>query len=174
LFNFFNSIKICKIKTNDNSILEGTSVESTVLYYIKKDNKYLMLFRNKKENDLNEGKYMGIGGHIENDETPTDAVIREVKEETGLDLLSVKERGYILFINDDYQEEMYVFTSDSFKGELIECNEGELFWIDIDKVYDLPAWEGDKVFLDKLLKDEKYFNLELIYSKDKLIKVIEK
>ena len=65
-----------------------------------------MLFRNKKENDLNEGKYMGIGGHIENDETPTDAVIREVKEETGLDLLSVKERGYILFINDDYKEEI--------------------------------------------------------------------
>lgn len=149
-------------------------MEKTVLCYIKKDNKYLMLYRNKKENDLNEGKYMGIGGHIEENETPKDAIIREVKEETGLTLLSLKERGHILFINDDYQEEMYVFTSSEFVGELIECNEGDLSWVDIDKVYDLPAWEGDKVFLAKLIKDEEYFNLELIYSKDKLIKVIEK
>ena len=144
-------------------------MKSTVLCYIEKDNKYLMLYRNKKNNDLNEGKWLGIGGHIEKGESIEQALLREVKEETGLTLLSYKKRGYIKFVNDDYEEEMYLFTGSSFEGSLIDCVEGELHWIDKDKIFELSLWEGDIYFLKPLINGEEYFSIDLIYSKDKLI-----
>ena len=87
-------------------------IDETVLCYIEKDQDYLMIYRNKKENDMSEGKWMGVGGHIEKGETPDEALIREVKEETNLTLLSYEMRGIIYFQNDDYEEVMYLYTSD--------------------------------------------------------------
>ncbi len=145
-------------------------MDKTVLCYIEKDNCYLMLYRNKKANDLNEGKYIGIGGHIEKNETIEQALLREVKEETNLTLLSYELRGILTFINDDYSEIMYLFTSDKFEGELKECNEGTLSWKPIDKITLLPIWEGDKEFLSLLENKEKYFELTLTYSCNKLVK----
>ncbi len=144
-------------------------MDKTVLTYIEKDNKYLMLYRNKKENDLNEGKWIGIGGHIEKGETPDMAMIREVKEETGLDVISYKYRGLVHFASDDYQEVMYLYTVDSFKGELIECDEGTLEFIPKDNILSLNMWEGDKYFLNLIKEDVSDFEIELFYSKDKLI-----
>ena len=144
-------------------------MDKTVLTYIEKDNKYLMLYRNKKENDLNEGKWIGIGGHIEKDETPDEAMIREVKEETGLDVISYKYRGIVHFASDDYQEVMYLYTVDSFEGELIECDEGTLEFIPKDNILSLNMWEGDKYFLNLIKEDVSDFEIELFYSKDKLI-----
>ena len=143
------------------------------MIYLEKDNQYLMLYRNKKKKDINKNKYIGVGGHVEKGETPDEAVVREVKEETGLDLLSFVRRGLVYFVLNGYEEEMYIYTSLDFKGELIECNEGELSWIDKDNVMSLPIWEGDKYFLKHLLEDEKYFEMRLIYENDKLIEVIE-
>ena len=143
-------------------------MDKTVLTYIEKDNKYLMLYRNKKENDLNEGKWIGIGGHIEKDETPDMAMIREVKEETGLDVISYKYRGLVHFASDDYQEVMYLYTVDSFKGELIECDEGTLEFIPKDNIISLNMWEGDKYFLNLIKEDVSDFEIELFYTKDKL------
>ena len=148
-------------------------MDKTVMIYLEKDNQYLMLYRNKKKKDINKNKYIGVGGHVEKGETPDEAVVREVKEETGLDLLSFVRRGLVYFVLNGYEEEMYIYTSLDFKGELIECNEGELSWIDKDKVMSLPIWEGDKYFLKHLLEDEQYFVMRLIYEDDKLIKVIE-
>lgn len=147
-------------------------MDKTVLIYLIKDNCYLMLYRNKKKNDLNEGKYIGIGGHIEKGETKEQALIREVKEETGLLLNSFVYRGEIIFINDKYKEIMYLYTSDDFVGELKECNEGSLSWIPIENVIDLPLWEGDKVFLDLLKNNESDFALTLVYHQDTLVKCI--
>ena len=143
-------------------------MDKTVLCYIEQDNKYLLIYRNKKKNDLNEGKYLGIGGHIEPGESKEEAVVREVKEETGLTLLSFKYRGLVHFKDDDYQENMYLFTSHEFEGTLKECDEGELHWIDKDKVLDLPCWEGDKYFLSELIKDNPPFEMSLIYKNKKL------
>lgn len=143
----------------------------TVLCYIEDKHRYLMLFRNKKKEDINKGKYIGIGGHLEPDESKDSALLREVKEETGLTLLSYQYRGKILFVNDDFQEIMYLYTADKFEGELISCNEGELKWIDIDEVLKVPHWEGDEYFLKKLLENSPYFEMSLIYSKDQLIEV---
>ena len=127
-------------------------MKKTTLIYIEKDDKYLMLHRNKKVNDINKDKWIGVGGHVEENETIDECVVREVKEETNLDLISFKLRGEVLFILNGYEELMYVYTSNEFKGVLKECNEGTLEWIDKNKVLDLPIWEGDKLIFEGLEK----------------------
>lgn len=131
-----------------------------------------MLHRTKKPNDINEGKWIGVGGHVESDESPEECLIREVKEETGLTLTSYKFRGLVTFVNSECESElMCVFTADGFTGELITCNEGELRWVDKTQVPNLPTWEGDRVFLDLLLSgDERFFSIKLQYEGDRLIK----
>lgn len=148
-------------------------MDETVLCYLEKDNSFLMLYRNKRKNDLNQGKWIGIGGHLEKGETKEQALVREIKEETGLDLHSFCYRGELLFVNDDYEEIMYLFTSKDFSGELIQCDEGELSWINKDKVMDLNLWEGDRKFLPLLIDTDKFIRMKLIYSKDQLVKVID-
>ena len=95
----------------------------------------------------------------------------EVKEETGLTLLSYKFRGLVTFISSECEPElMCVFTADEYAGELIECNEGDLSWVDKAIVPTLPTWEGDKVFLELLLSgDERFFSVKLQYEGEKLI-----
>ena len=89
-----------------------------------------MLHRVKKHNDINEGKWIGVGGHAEDQESPEECLLREVKEETGLTLTSYKLRGLVTFICDKCEPElMCVFTANEYIGELTECNEGELYWM---------------------------------------------
>ena len=147
----------------------------TTLCYIIKDDKYLMLHRTKKENDINAGKYIGVGGHVENGESPTECIKREVLEETGLTLNSVKTRGYITFVLGKETEHTMLFTSDDFDGELKDdCSEGELTWVDIDKVLTLNLWEGDAVFLKILNERNDFFSVKLVYdADDNLISAVE-
>lgn len=65
---------------------------------------------------------------------------------------------------------MYVFTSNDFTGDIIECNEGELQWIDKNKISELNTWEGDKIFVEKIQKDNIFFTVKFNYNGDKLIK----
>ena len=142
----------------------------TVLAYIEQNNQYLLLFRNKKEIDVNKGKWIGVGGHIEKDETPEDALIREIKEETNLDVLSYSKKGIVYFVYKNITEKMHLYVVDKCSGELGECDEGELKFFPKDKLENLPMWEGDKIFLKYLKENEPYFELELVYdSNDKLI-----
>ena len=142
----------------------------TTLCYIEKDNKYLMLYRNKKKNDLNEGKWICVGGKFEEKESPDECLLREVKEETGLNLLKYKLRCLVTFVSDKWEtEHMYVYTASNFTGELKECNEGELKWIDKDKMLDLPTWEGDKLFLDRIKQNEVFFTMKVEYRGNKLV-----
>lgn len=130
-----------------------------------------MLHRVKRENDLNEGKWLGLGGHIEENETPYQAVVREVMEEANLKLFNCIERGIVNFYyNDNYGEKIYVFTSNDFNGILSECDEGILKWIDITEIKYLNLWEGDRVFLDILFNSDDYFEIDLYYENDKLIR----
>lgn len=143
---------------------------NTTLCYIEKEHQYLMLHRIKKENDLNEGKWIGVGGKFEKNETPEECLLREVKEETNLTLTSYRLRGVVTFISDKWPTEyMYLFTADGFEGEMGSCNEGELHWVDKDKILDLNIWEGDKIFLEKLLKDDDFFTLKVEYVGDELV-----
>jgi 8-oxo-dGTP diphosphatase len=143
----------------------------TTLCYIENNNQYLMLHRTKKPNDINEGKWIGVGGHVERDESPEECLVREVREETGLTLTAYKFRGLVTFVNNKCESElMCVFTADGYTGELITCNEGELRWVDKTQVPNLPTWEGDRVFLDLLLSnEERFFSIKLQYEGDQLV-----
>ena len=140
----------------------------TVLAYIQRNNQYLLLYRNKKKNDINEGKWIGVGGHVEKGETPEDALIREIKEETNLEVLEYSKRGIVYFINNNISEVMHLYVVNKVKGSIGECDEGELRYVDIDKMDQLPMWEGDKIFLQYLIENRPYFELELIYDGDEL------
>ena len=132
---------------------------------MEKDNKYLMLLRNKKKIDINKNKWIGVGGKFEADESPEECLLREVKEETGLTLTEYKMRGIITFISDEWETEyMYLYTAGKFEGNIMECDEGELKWIPKDELFDLNLWEGDKVFLKMLIENSPFFSMKLVYT----------
>ena len=155
--------------------LKGVAfMKCTTLCYLIQDNKLLMLQRIKKKEDVNKGKWIGVGGKFEKNESPDECAVREIYEETGLSVHELKPRGIVTFCyNNDDPEYMHLFTSESFSGELNEnCNEGVLKWVEKEKVYDLNLWEGDRIFLDLLLKDEPYFLLKLMYHNDELLEAV--
>lgn len=145
----------------------------TTLCYIECQDKYLMLHRTTKANDENHNKWIGVGGHFENSESPEECLLREVKEETGLTLTSYKFRGIVTFVFDNKPAEyMCLYTADGFTGTLTECNEGELAWINKSKILELELWEGDKIFLKQLLSgndDAPFFSLKLVYNADEVL-----
>ena len=144
-------------------------MEMTTLCYIEKDGKCLLIHRNKRESDGNFGKWLGIGGHVEPGETPLACILRECREETGLTLIDPRYRGIVHFRSDIYpDEDMHLFTADRFEGTLTDCDEGDLAWIDKDRLLKLTLWEGDKVFLRLLDTRGDFFDLTLQYRGEAL------
>ena len=142
---------------------------NSTLCYLEKDEKYLMLLRNKKKNDPNSNKYIGVGGKLEEKESPIDCAKREITEETGLIAQALDYRAVITFVSDKYPtEQMHLFTCKDFTGIQKQCDEGDLFWIDKAEVLKLPLWEGDKVFLKLMEEKSDFFSLKLVYLGDSL------
>ena len=136
----------------------------TTLCYIEKDGCWLMLHRIKKAQDENHGKWIGIGGHLEENESPEECVLREAKEETGLTLTGLRLRGIITFILPDWGNELtFLYTAQTEESALSECPEGVLRWVPIEQVDSLPLWEGDRVFLPLLRARQDCFSIKLIY-----------
>ena len=145
----------------------------TTLCYIEKENKYLMLHRTSKKKDGNKDKWIGVGGHFEKGESPEDCLLREVKEETGLELTSYQFRGIVTFISDEWPDEyMCLYTADRYTGDIRNCDEGELVWVEKEKIMDLNIWEGDKIFLKLLMENQPFFSLKLEYKGDKLVNTV--
>lgn len=139
------------------------------IIYIEKDNRYLMLHRTRKEKDVNKDKWIGVGGKFEEGETPEECARREAMEETGLTLDNLFYRGIVTFVSDEASaEQMHLFKSTAFSGEIRECDEGELDWIEKERLLSLPIWEGDKIFLRLLDKDIPFFSLKLQYEGSRL------
>ena len=146
---------------------------NSTLCYLEKDGKYLMLHRIKKTNDCNRDKWIGIGGKFLDKESPEDCIRRETREETGLEMQDLQYRGIVTFVSDEWETEwMHLFLCQSFSGELLECDEGELEWIEKEKLKSLNLWEGDLIFLDLLENDLPFFSLKLNYEKEKLCEAI--
>ena len=141
----------------------------TTLCYIERRGKYLMMHRTKKEVDINRDKWVGIGGHFEEDESPEECLLREVQEETGIVLENYSLRGIVTFISDKWQTEyMFLYTA-FYDGEPTkDCDEGTLEWVGKSEVYALPIWEGDKIFFRLLEERKEFFSLKLRYSGEEL------
>lgn len=146
---------------------------NTTLCHIEKDGAYLMLHRVKKENDLNRDKWVGIGGKFEDKESPEDCNAREVLEETGLTINTARYCGIVTFISDKWETEyMHIFHSDDFSGEVKDCDEGVLEWVEKEKLYFMPIWEGDKIFLRLIEQNIPFFSLKLEYTGDTLVNAV--
>ena len=146
-------------------------MKQTTLCYMERGDQYLMLHRVKKANDASHGKWIGVGGKCEADESPDECMLREVREETGLSISRWQYRGIVTFVSDIWPcEYMHLFTASDWSGEETACSEGELAWIDKCRLFDLTLWEGDKIFL-RLLMDpaQPFFSLKLVYRGDDLV-----
>ena len=148
-------------------------MKNTSLCYLEQDGKYLMLHRVKKAVDENRDKWIGIGGKFEEGESPEDCALREVREETGLTMRSWSYRGIVTFVSDEWGTEyMHLFHSTDFAGELKDCDEGVLEWVDKKRLLTLPIWEGDRIFLRLLDTDVPFFSLKLCYTGDRLTRAV--
>ena len=169
---------------------------NTTLCYLEKGDQYLMLHRIRKANDVNEGKWVGVGGKCEEGESPEECLLREVREETGLLLTEYRYRGLVTFVSDRWSGEyMHLFTASSWSApdrraeserqsapdslppsdgqsapdNLPDCREGVLEWISKRDLLSLPMWEGDAIFLRLLEENAPFFSLKLQYKGERLI-----
>lgn len=145
----------------------------TTLCYIENNGEYLMLHRNKKEKDINKGKWIGIGGHFNLNESPEECLFREVMEETEIELESWRLRGVITFKTESMDcEYMYLYTAACSEKKLIDCDEGELKWIKKEDIPKLNMWSGDYIFFDLIKKDLPFFSLKITYNGDELVEAV--
>ena len=146
-------------------------VNATLIYLENEAGEYLMLHRVKKKNDINHDKWIGVGGGFEYGESPEECALRETREETGLTLTDCRFRGIVTF-DCEGQETLYMhlFTASGWTGELTDCDEGELEWVPKENVYDLPIWEGDKIFFRLLEQERPFFSLKLSYDRGDVLR----
>ena len=157
-------------------------MKKATLCYIRREGaagpEYLMLYRNKKIDDPNEGKWIGVGGKFEPGETPDECMLREVREETGLKLADYHFCGVIHFVSDTWEDEdMYLYRAEAREDEaersaankMPACEEGELRWVPEDQLMDLPMWEGDRLFLKPLMEGADTITMTLRYEGDDLV-----
>ena len=144
-------------------------MKQTSLCYLERDRQYLMLHRTTKTNDENHDKWIGVGGKFEDGESPEECMLREVREEAGFAVTQWRYRGIVTFVSDIYGTEyMHLFTCTEWTGEAKPCDEGVLEWVDKERIPELNIWEGDKIFLDLLRRNEPLFSLKLTYCGDRL------
>ena len=145
-------------------------MKNTTLCYLLQGDSVLLLHRVKKENDLNHDKWIGIGGKFEENESPEECLVREAWEETGLTLTGYQYRGIVTFVSDRWEGEyMHLYTATEWTGTIKECDEGILEWVSLEKMKELPQWEGDRIFLRLLEEGAPFFSLKLCYEGDCLV-----
>ena len=151
----------------------------TTLCYIEYEDSYLMMHRIRKKQDMNQDKWIGIGGHFEKGESPEDCLKRETLEETGLQLQKVCFRGIVTFVSDQWDTEyMCLYTAEFPENaayapdHLPDCPEGVLEWVPRSQINQLPLWEGDRIFFKLLEEEEPFFSLKLRYEGELLAEAV--
>lgn len=146
-------------------------VKLATICYIDNGKEWLMLHRNKKPNDVHAGKWIGVGGKLEAGETPEQCAIREIREETGLDVKKLELKGIITFpeFTPDNDWYTYVFKVTDFEGKVSGCQEGTLEWVPYEEILTKPTWEGDYVFMNWLLEEQPFFSAKFRYEDNRLV-----
>lgn len=148
-------------------------MKETTLCYLRRGDEYLMLHRIRKKNDENHDKWIGIGGKLEAGESPEECLLREAREETGLVLTDYRYRGIITFYAGDWGETMHLFTATDWTGIQTDCDEGVLEWISREKLFALPMWSGDRIFLNMIRNENTpFFRLKLVYDGETLTQAV--
>jgi 8-oxo-dGTP diphosphatase len=129
-----------------------TPILATLGYVLSPDGRrVLLIHRNRRPDDPHFGKYNGLGGKLDRGEDVVAGLRREVCEEAGLECDVVVLRGTVSwpgFGKDGEDWFGFVFRIDRWRGDVLADNpEGTLEWVDVQRVLDLPLWEGDRHFL---------------------------
>lgn len=114
----------------------------------------ILLLKRAAHKRVFPGQYNGVGGHIERDEDPLTGAIREMQEETGLDVTNVRFRG-VIHVDAGVETSgilVFVVTADARSRQFTDSDEGTLEWVPLSRVDDLPLVE-DLPFLLPLLFD---------------------
>lgn len=167
--------KSCRSERSCRTFAGRKMLENTTLCYLENQDAFLMLHRTKKEGDVNKDKWIGIGGHLEDGESPEDGILREAREETGYELTGLRLRGIVTFVYGEITEYMNLFTASGFRGRLLsDCPEGDLEWVEKARIFDpkgdLELWAGDKIFFRLLEAGEPFFSLKLVYAEGDILR----
>ncbi len=140
------------------------------LCYVRRAGKTLMVHRIKKANDMHQGKWNGLGGKLEQGETPEACARREILEESGLSVSKLIFKGMITFpgFADEQDWYTYIFVAEPSEGELIDSPEGVLRWVDNQELLNLDLWEGDRIFIP-WLEQPGFFSGKFVYKEGKLV-----
>ncbi len=129
-----------------------TPILSTLGFVLSKDGtRVLMVHRIAREDDENLGKYNGLGGKVERDEDVAAGMIREIREEAGIEVKAMTLRGTVSWTNFGPKHRdwlAFVFLITDWEGTpAAENEEGVLSWEKIEDIPNLPMWEGDRLFI---------------------------
>lgn len=132
-------------------------MQISTVCYIRNQGDILMLYRGSKKNDVNRGKWIGVGGKTEAGEAPEETARREIREETGLEVEKLKLLGLLTFIYAEKEAEyIFVYTAESQSRAFGPCDEGTLAWIPEAQLESLALWEGDRLFLPRLIENKGF------------------
>ncbi|MSR54281.1 MAG: 8-oxo-dGTP diphosphatase [Gemmataceae bacterium] len=127
-------------------------IVATLGYVFSPDGRQVLLIhRNANPNDQHLGKYNGLGGKLEPLEDVVAGMKREIREEAGIECNQLELRGTVNWPGFGKNGEDwlgFIFRITAYSGAVLERNpEGTLKWVDVERVQDLPMWEGDRFFL---------------------------
>lgn len=136
-----------------------TPILATLGYVCSPDaSRVLMIYRDRRENDLHLGKYNGLGGKLEEGEDVATCMRREIREEAGIECGDMRLRGTISWPGFGRNGEDwlgFLFVIDTYTGTPGASNpEGTLEWVERERMHELPMWEGDRHFLPLVFDDD--------------------
>lgn len=135
-----------------------TPILATLGYVLSEDRRrVLLIHRNRRPADPHRGKYNGLGGKLAPDEDVVSGMCREIREEAGLECVHLLLRGTVNWPGFGKQGEDwfgFIFRVEAWQGQpFLENPEGTLEWVAIERLLDLPLWEGDRHFLPLVFEE---------------------